>query len=235
MSDASPVNTSVTGTAVVARLDDGGPNVIGFTAVDGLNSAIDRAIEAELPLVVVGREGMFSAGFDLKVFDQGVEEFAGLVMQGAELLHRMVAAPVPVVIAASGHAVAMGALLLLAADYRVGVDGRFKIGLNEVSIGMTLPNFALTLAENRLSKRHFLRATTLAEMHRPAAACDVGYLDEVVAVDAHPAAALLKAESFSKLSRGAFAGTKARARGSLAASLAAAIAQDKADFEESQG
>ncbi len=235
MSYASPVATTTTTNAVVARLDDGGPNVIGFVVAAGLTAAIDQAAEAGLPLVIMGREGMFSAGFDLNVLNEDVAAFADLVVTGAELLRHIVEAPVPVVIGVTGHAVAMGALLLLAADYRIGAEGRFKIGLNEVAIGMTLPHFAVTLTESRLSKRHFLRSTTMAEVHRPEAARDVGYLDEVVAPEGHKAATMAKAEALSTLHRGAFAGTKTRARGGLAVALTEAIAQDRADFEASQG
>ena len=120
---------------------------------------------------------------------------------------------------ASGHAVAMGGLLLLAADYRIGAESGggkpVKIGLNEVSISMTLPHFAVTLAESRLSKRHFLRAAMLSELHQPAGACDAGFLDEVVPADELEAATVARAEAFSELPRGAFSGTKARARGGL--------------------
>ncbi len=234
MSDTSPVVATATASAVVARLDDGGPNVIGFAAAAALTAAVDQAAEAGLPLVIMGRKGMFSAGFDLNVLNDDVNAFADLVMTGAELLRRIVEAPVPVVMGVTGHAVAMGALLTMAADYRIGAEGRFKIGLNEVAIGMTLPHFALTLAESRLSKRHFLRSTTMAELHRPQAACDVGYLDEVVALEGHKAATMAKAEALSKLHGGAFAGTKARARGDLAVALVEAIARDRSDFEASQ-
>ena len=234
MSDASPIVTTATSTAVVARLDDGGPNAVGFAVVAGLTAAVDQAAEAQVPLVIMGREGMFSAGFDLNVLNDDVNAFADLVMTGAELLRHIVEAPVPVVLGVTGHAVAMGALITMAADYRIGAEGRFKIGLNEVAIGMTLPHFAMTLAERRLSKRHFLRATTMAELHRPQAACDVGYLDEVVAPEGHKAAVMAKAEALSQLHRGAFAGTKARARGDLADALTEAIAQDRSGFQASQ-
>jgi len=234
MSDASPVVVTTTATAVVARLDDGGPNVIGFATAAGLSAAVDQASEAGLPLVILGRDGMFSAGFDLNVLNDDVAAFADLVMTGAELLRHIVEAPIPVILGVSGHAVAMGALLLMAADYRIGVDGRFKIGLNEVAIGMTLPHFALALAESRLSKRHLLRATTMAELYRPEPARDVGYLDDVVALEGHKAATMAKAEAMSKLAQGAFAGTKARIRGDLATALTEAIAQDRANFEASQ-
>ncbi len=235
MTNTPPVLVDATKSVVVARLDDGGPNAIGFDAIEGLTTAIEQASDAGMPLVILGRDGMFSAGFDLKVFQAGLEQFTELVTEGAELLKRMVEAPVPIVIGAAGHAVAMGSLLLLAADYRMGADGGagkpIKIGLNEVSISMTLPHFAVTLAESRLSKRHFVRATMLSELHQPAGACDVGFLDEVVSAAELEAATVAKAEAFSELPRGAFSGTKARARGGLAAALADAIERDKADFE----
>ncbi len=229
---ADAVNCSVTidtlETAVIARLDDGGPNVIGHAAVDGLTAALAQGEEAQLPVVILGREGMLSAGFDLNVFNEGIEPFAELVGRGAELLHQMVKVPVPVIVGATGHAVAMGSLLLLAADYRVGAEGRFKIGLNEVSIGMALPNFAVALAAARLSKRHSLRATMMSEMYRPESAADAGYLDDVVEADQVEAAALAQAEKLSKYSRGAFSTTKALVRADLDAALTAAVAADRA-------
>jgi enoyl-CoA hydratase len=222
---------NVADTAVIARLDDGGPNAIGHGAVEGLNAAVDAATDARLPLVLLGRNGMFSAGFDLNVFKEGPAPFAELVGRGAELLHRMVSAPVPVVVGVTGHAVAMGSLLLLAADYRVGADqgpkGPLKIGLNEVSIGMALPNFAVQLARHRLSKRHYLRATVMSEMYQPEGAIDAGYLDEVVAAAEVEAAALAVAERLAAYSRGALSVTKALTRADLAADLVTAIEADK--------
>ncbi|MDH3294887.1 MAG: crotonase/enoyl-CoA hydratase family protein [Acidimicrobiia bacterium] len=231
MTSTSPLTVTTIDTAVVARFDDGGANVLGHAAVDGLNMAVDAAEEARLPLVIIGREAMFSAGFDLRVFEEGVEPFALLVARGAELLHRIVSVPVPVVVGATGHAVAMGSLLLLAADYRVGAEPgvkAFKVGLNEVSIGMALPNFAVQLAQHRLSRRHLQRATVLAEMYSSEGAVDAGYLDEVVPAEQLEATVMAKAESLSTYSRGALAATKRLMRADLAAALAAAIEADKA-------
>jgi len=231
MSDASPVILSTSEPAVVARLDNGRANVIDDAAVGALTNAVDVAEEAELPLVVLGRDGIFSAGFDLKVFEQGPEATAALVLAGARLLLRLVEARIPVVIGATGHSVAMGALLLLAADYRMGADGRFKIGLNEVAAGMVLPSFATTLAEDRLSKRHILRATTMAEMYQPADARDAGYLDEVVAPDELEEATLGRAEALAGFSSAVYGATKAKVRGGLATRLQAAIEADQAAFD----
>ena len=105
-----------------------------------------------------------------------------LFMEGARLSLRLFDFPRPVVIGCSGHALALGAIILLAADYRVGRRGpKFKIGLNEVAIGMTAPIFAVELARNKMPKTHFERSVIHAEVHTPDSAVDAGFLD--VAVD----------------------------------------------------
>ncbi len=167
------------------RLDDGKANALSHALLDASHAALDRAAKDEAGAVaLVGRPGRFSAGFDLSVMRQGPEEVAGLVRKGAELAIRLFEWPSPVVLGVTGHALAMGAVLLLTADERIGADGAFKIGLNEVAIGMTLPQFALDLARERLSKRHLYRATSGAEIYPPRQALDAGFLDCVVEPEA---------------------------------------------------
>jgi enoyl-CoA hydratase len=81
-----------------------------------------------------------------------------MVEAGAELLLKIYMHPQPVIIGCTGHAVAAGALLLLTGDYRIGISGDFKIGLNETSIGLSLPTFGLELARDRLDGRYLNRA-----------------------------------------------------------------------------
>jgi enoyl-CoA hydratase len=136
-----------------------------------------------------------------------------LVGAGAELLLALYGAPLPVVAACTGHAVASGALLLLASDLRIGARGDTKIGLTEVGIGMTLPVFGVELARARLSKRHFDRATCHAELYTPDTAVDAGFLDETVAAGELLARAQAEAARLGAHRRAAFAGTKRRAHG----------------------
>ena len=169
----------------VIRLDDGKANALSHELLDATGAALDRAAKEEARgLALVGRPGRFSAGFDLSVMRQGPDEVLKLVFKGADLAVRLFDWPTPVVLGVTGHALAMGAVLLLAADERVGADGAFKIGLNEVAIGMTLPEFALELSRERLSKRHLQRATSGAEIYTPRAAIDAGFLDRVVEPEA---------------------------------------------------
>ena len=128
-------------------------------------------------------EGRFSAGFDLTVMQAGLDKAMEILAKGADLAMRVYESPRPVVFGVTGHALAMGAVLLMTADERIGADGAFKVGLNEVAIGMTLPDFALVLADERLSRRHLYEATSAARVYTPVEAVDAGFLDRVVPPD----------------------------------------------------
>lgn len=176
-----PVRYELNENVAVIRIDDGKANALSHTVLDAFGAALDQAEADEArALVIIGREGKFSAGFDLSVMNQGAEQAIGMMSKGAAIALRLVDSPCPVVLGVTGHALAMGAVLLCTADERIGGEGPFKIGLNEVAIGMTLPSFALELAEARLSKRHLYRATSGAEIYSPQTAVDAGFLDAVV-------------------------------------------------------
>jgi len=183
----------------VLRLDDGKANALAPAVLDALHAGFDRALADEVRAVVLlGREGRFSAGFDLSVMRQGAEAVRGMVGRGAELALRIFECPVPFVIGATGHALAMGAVLLLSADERIGADGDYKIGLNEVAIRMTLPEFAIVLGQERLSRRHLQRAINQAEVYAPAGALDAGYLDRVVPLAEVESAAIARAQTLAE-------------------------------------
>jgi enoyl-CoA hydratase len=152
------------------------------------------------------------------------------VTAGAELLLQIVESKLPVVAACSGHALAMGALLLLAADARVGASGAFRIGLNEVAIGLPLPLFAVELARERLSRRALGRATTLAELCDPEGAVATGFLDRVVAPERLEAEALALAESLAALPAAAYRVTKQKLRGPLVERIRTTLRHDLAGW-----
>lgn len=212
----------------VLRLDDGKANALSHAAIDALQAALDRAEKEAGAVCLLGRPGRLCAGFDLEVMRSGTQPMRELVTAGAELCLRIAVCPLPVAIGCTGHALAAGALLLLAADARVGARGEFKIGLNEVAIGMRLPLFAVELARERLSKRHLLRATAQAEIYAPDAAVDAGFLDSVREPDELAAAALALAGRLAALPQPAFARTKQALRGERVASLRASLADDLA-------
>jgi enoyl-CoA hydratase len=181
--------------------------------IDALREALARAEKEAGAMVLAGRPDKFCAGFDLKVMMSSPENAANLLKAGAELLLGLYASPIPVVIACTGHALAGGALVVLTGDYRVGAAGEFKLGLNEVTIGLPVPVLAMELARDRLSKRALVHATLLAQIYDPPGALDAGYLDAVVAPDQVLTRARTEAARLAALSRGAFSATKKRLRG----------------------
>lgn len=226
---------SLDGRVAQLRLDDGKANALSPAAIDALHAALDRAEKEAGAVCLLGRDGCFCAGFDLGVMRSGPEPVRRLVTAGAELLLRMAVYPLPIAVGCTGHALAAGALLLLAADARLGARGEFKIGLNEVAIGMRLPVFAYELARERLSKRHLLRATTQAELYAPEAAVDAGFLDSVVAPAELAGAALAEAGRLAALPQPAFRGTKAALRGGLVAEARATLEEDMARLAGPRG
>jgi len=229
MSDA--VTYELEGSVAVLRVDDGKANAFSFTLIDALHAALDRAEKEAKALVWLGREGRFSGGFDLGVMRSGdLGAVAKLVSAGGRLATRLYEAPLPIVIGCTGHALAMGAVALLAADLRVGPLGDFKIGLNEVAIGLTLPPFATALAQDRLSPRHLQRAVVLAEIYNGPGAVEAGFLDLVAPVDRVAEVAIEAAARLAELHLGALHATKRRMRKATLAVLHKSLDEDLSDI-----
>jgi enoyl-CoA hydratase len=204
-------------------LDDGKVNALSIPMLREIHAALDQA-EADAAVVVLGgREGYLSAGFDLGVFREEPERLPEMLRLGATLCERMLAFPTPILVAAGGHAIAAGSFLLLSADARIGVEGPFKIGLNEVRIGLTMPLFVIELARHRLVPADFDRAVISAVMYEPAEAVTSGFLDRVVAPDELGEAAAAAALDLAGLNPEAHAATKLRARARALTALHEAI------------
>ena len=215
---------------LICHVDDGKANAMSKDLIAGIASAIAEAEAADDVSAVVlhGREGKFSAGFDLTVMLGGdIAAMSDLVSDGGDLVRTIYGSSVPVVAACTGHALAAGALMLLGCDVRVGADVPCKIGLNEVAIGMVLPDWAFTMAVARLSKRHLQRAVATARITDAHGAVDAGYLDEVVPVGDVLDVAVARAAEFSALDLRAYAGTVRKLRGEDLAAMVEQIAADR--------
>lgn len=202
------VTTTIEDGIAVVTLDDGKMNAVSHDVVDGLHAALDMAVADAGAVCIRGNDRALSAGFDLRVMNAGdVDAVMKLVNAGGELIMRLFAHPQPTVVAVTGHALAAGALLVLACDTKIGIaGGSSKIGLNETAIGMALPEFAIGLATACLSKRHLTRAAVQAETYDTAGAVDAGYLDRLEADCV--AAAMREARALAQLPAAAYAGTK---------------------------
>jgi enoyl-CoA hydratase len=206
------LSTSIENDIAILSMDDGRANALGNAMIGELNAALDRAEKEAKAVLITGRENRFCAGFDLEVMASGPENVRQLVSSGAELLLRLYEYKLPVVMACTGHALAAGGLLLLSADARIGAEGKFKIGLPEVAIGMTMPIFGIELARDRLARNRFTEAVTQAKTYSPAEAVAVGYLDAAVPAATLMEAAKARATELAALQQPAFANTKRKER-----------------------
>lgn len=235
--DSELVKYELDGAVAVLQLDDGKANAISHEMANQINAALDRAErDGARAVVIAGRPGRFCAGFDLPTMQASVESARDLLRVGGELAVRLYLFPAPIVLAVTGHALAMGAILLMATDLRIGTAGTFKIGMNEVGIGMPVPRFATELADDRLSRRHLDAAINLATIYDPAGAVDAGFLD--VAIDADDVMAEAKARAAALaagLHAGPFVTTRTNRRSAAAARIKAGLASDVEQFTVSAG
>lgn len=224
------VNYSLDQGVAQITLDDGKVNVLSLAMQQQINGAIDQAENDNAIILLTGRQGKFSGGFDLATLTAGGQDAVDMLMGGFSIARRLLGHPRPVVVACSGHALAMGLFLVLCADYSVGADGDFKLCANEVAIGLTLPQTAIAICRNRLAPAHFLRATLTSESYSPKQSVAAGMLDAVVAQEELLEAARARALSFAGLNDTAFTGTKKLLRRELFAEMEHAMAQDENTF-----
>lgn len=217
------------GVATIA-MDDGKANVVSPAMLVELNRSLDRAIADGAVVVLTGRAGIFSGGFDLRVLGGGGAVAADLLEEGFLFALRLLEHPRPVVIACNGHAVAMGSFLVLSGDYRIGIDGPYRLVANEVAIGLTMPWAAIEICRQRLAPAHFNRAVVLAETYSPTDAVGAGFLDEVVEGPELLSTARAKALELALLDPAAHAATKAHARESATAAIHQGLALDRPTF-----
>jgi enoyl-CoA hydratase len=211
--------------AVIA-MDDGKANALGHAMMDEVGAALTRAESEAAAVVLTGRKGKFSAGFDLAEMMGGAAAVRAMVSRGGDFLTRLYALPMPLVVACSGHALAGGALLVLTGDVRVAARGAFRIGLNEVQLGLPLPILGVELARDRLDPAHLTAATLFADIADPERALTVGWVDELSSEEGLLDAALTHARRLSVLPRGAYGKTKARLRGPTLRYIRDTLAED---------
>jgi enoyl-CoA hydratase len=208
-------------------IDDGKANVMSLKMLNALHAAFDQAEKDKSVVILKARGKHFSAGFDLNVFARGSAEDQYLMLKaGAELALRILSFPTPVVAACQGNAYPMGAFLIMSSDHRIAAEGDYRIGMNEVAIGLTVPRFAIEIARQRLTPAYFTRTVMTGEMFGPTEAVTAGFFDRVVAADTLERSAEEAAQALAGINLAAHAATKARARGAVIKLIRATIDED---------
>ena len=227
---SKPLTTTRHGSVLLVSIDDGKANALSTDLIEAIRRAVADAESdsSTAALVIAGRDGVFSGGFDLTVMRSGDRAaIMNLVAEGGELVRILYGASLPIVAACTGHAVAAGALMLLGCDVRIGADGPFKLGLNEVAIGMVLPDWAETIAADRLARPLYHRSVFNARLVDPAESVTAGFLDEVVPPGDVIERALGEAATLSGLDRAAYRGSIERFRSRVLERMAGQISADR--------
>lgn len=209
----SPVHLHKKGNITIISLDDGKANVFGFALIEALDAALDEIDTREGAVVIEGREGIYSGGFDLAVAKgDSPADMGRLIFGRVNVALKAFDFPRPIVAAVTGHAIAMGAIFNTGLDWRIGARGPFRHGLNEVRAGLVLPIFALEMPRFRINPSIYQEATMQSRIFSPEEAVEAGFLDEVVDADKVRDAALAKAQDLAALPNPAYCVSKKRDR-----------------------
>jgi enoyl-CoA hydratase len=222
------VTYQLDGGIATVTMDDGKVNVLSPGMLQELNAAFDQAEADGAVVVLTGRDGRFSGGFELPTLMAGGETAAQMLTAGFQLSLRLLTFPTPVVVACTGHAIAMGAFLVISGDYRIAADGPFRLVANEVALGLTMPQTIVELCRLRLNSSHLTRFMALSETFSPEEAIAAGILDAIAAPDKLQSAAYEVAARLVTLNMAAFAETKRRLYADALPRITAAIASDDA-------
>lgn len=193
--------------AHVLTMDDGKVNALNKDKLDALTAALAECAGDLAPVVIRGRKGIWSAGFDLKGFAAGPETATAQLQAGRDAILAILRHPAPIVTVCEGHAYPMGAFLMLASDHAIGIEGDFVCGMNESAIGMALPIYPMILGAARLSPKG-RKAVATGQLFNPQEAREVGYFDTLVAPDAVEATVETTLGAMVKLNMGAFNANK---------------------------
>ena len=208
MSDKLATLTSEDDISIIT-LDDGKANVFSPKMIQDVNECLDKVPTESGALIITGREGMFSAGFDLKIISAGdTQATMDMSLSGFKLLSRIFSFPRPILAACSGHGIALGTFLLCCCDYRIGVKGDYMIGANEMRTNMVIPIPILELISHRVTASHKYRAILGAEMYSIQDGVEAGLIDEIVDSKDLMEAAMLKAKDLASMGHPSYTLTK---------------------------
>lgn len=192
----------------VAAFDDGKVNAVNEAFIDQLDQYLDDAERDAGALIITGRPGMFSAGFDLKALQGDEQAAARLVQRGMAMLVRLYEYPLPLIAACNGHAIGLGAFILLASDNRIGSTGSYQITLPETALSMPFTPVLLTLINDRVSGSHQTCTALQSSSLSPESAVTAGFLDLVADPDELLTTAQTLAEKLAELPQAAYAANK---------------------------
>ena len=208
----------------IIKLDDGKANAFSYDMLSQVNDLLKKVPRDSGALVITGREGLFSGGFDLKTLATGdMEKITKMVQLGYRLLLELFSFDRPIVAAVSGHSIALGLFVTCSADYRIAIDGKYVCQANEVRNNMDIPTQIMEIIRARVNKKYFYSAVYHSDAYSVQDSIEVGYIDEVVSEDQFMERVMEKAKELATLPHPFYANTKKTAQDDVRQKIADAI------------
>lgn len=208
----------------IIKLDDGKANAFSYDMLCQVNDLLKKVPRDSGALVITGREGLFSGGFDLKTLATGdMEKITKMVQLGYRLLLELFSFDRPIVAAVSGHSIALGLFVTCSADYRIAIDGKYVCQANEVRNNMDIPTQIMEIIRARVNKKYFYSAVYHSDAYSVQDSIEVGYIDEVVSEDQFMKRVMEKAKELATLPHPFYANTKKTAQDDVRRKIADAI------------
>ena len=208
----------------IIKLDDGKANAFSYEMLCQVNELLTKVPRDSGALVITGREGLFSGGFDLKTLATGdMEKITKMVQLGYRLLLELFSFDRPIVAAVSGHSIALGLFVTCSADYRIAIDGKYVCQANEVRNNMDIPTQIMEIIKARVNKKYFYPAVYHSDAYSVQESIEVGYIDEVVSEDQFMQRVMEKAKELATLPHPFYANTKKTAQDDVRQKIADAI------------
>ena len=208
----------------IIKLDDGKANAFSYNMLSQVNELLAKVPRDSGALVITGREGLFSGGFDLKTLATGdMEKITKMVQLGYNLLLELFSFDRPIVAAVSGHSIALGLFVTCSADYRIAIDGKYVCQANEVRNNMDIPNQIMEILKTRVDKKYFYPAVYHSDAYSVQESIKVGFIDEVVSEDQFMERVMEKAKELATLPHPFYANTKKTAQNDVRQKISDAI------------
>lgn len=221
----------------ILRLDRPPMNALDLELLEEIDDALREAeASSARALILTGTGPAFSAGADLfSVLEEGPEyvEPASRALPG--VFSRLFQFPRPVVAALNGHAIAGGAILTWASDYRIAADADLRIGVTELAVGVPYPTWALEIVRFAVAPHVLQEVVYLARNYPPRAALEKGLIDEVVDTVAMMDRAVEVAERLARIPTETFSLTKRALRAPTVERVSAAAVRDDPEVSRMWG
>ena len=208
----------------IIKLDDGKANAFSYDMLSQVNELLTQVPRDSGALVITGREGLFSGGFDLKTLATGdMEKITKMVQLGYNLLLELFSFDRPIVAAVSGHSIALGLFVTCSADYRIAIDGKYVCQANEVRNNMDIPTQIMEILKARVDKKYFYPAVYHSDVYSVQESIKVGLIDQVVSEDQFMERVMEKAKELATLPHPFYANTKKTAQDDVRQKISDAI------------